>query len=67
MDMHPVPQAMKTISAPNSTIIIIIITISSFYYYHFDREPNLHPSRHSALLPMIELESSDFIPFILSV
>lgn len=48
MDMHPVPQAMKTVSAPNSTIIVIIITISSFYCYHFDTEPSLLPHCSSA-------------------
>lgn len=61
------PQAMKTVSAPNSTIIVIIITVSSFYCYHFDTEPNLHPSCQTALVPMIELESSDFIFFNLSI
>lgn len=64
---HAVPQAMKTVSAPNSAIIVIIITISSFCRYHFVREPNLPPSCHTALVPKFESESSDFIFFTLYI
>lgn len=67
MDVHPVPQAMKTVSAPNSAIILIIITISSFYRYHFVTEPNLPPSCHTALVPMFESESSNIIFFTLYI
>lgn len=54
MGTHPVPQAVKTVSAPNSAIIVIIITSSSFYCYHFDTEPNLPPSFHTALAPVFD-------------
>lgn len=59
MDTHPVPEAMKTVNAPNSAMILIIIT-SSFYCYNFFHSTKL-TSCYIAIVPMFEFESSGYI------